>query len=93
MSLSFPNLSRSYDQSRRCVRFWAYDEVLEISFFVDADAFCRAEALAQPNEKSILDAFDLNRDGICAAAKRIYTRRGKASYTLTAADCQLAGGQ
>jgi len=43
MPLSFPNESRSYDARQRCVRFWAYDESLEIPFFVEADALCRID--------------------------------------------------
>ena len=38
--LSFPNQSRSYDARQNCVRFWAYDQALEIPFFVNADALC-----------------------------------------------------
>ena len=41
MPLSFPNEGRSYDARLRCVRFWAYDEALEIPFFVEADALRR----------------------------------------------------
>ena len=38
MSLTFPNPSRSYDATRRAVRFWGYDSSMEASFFVSADA-------------------------------------------------------
>jgi hypothetical protein len=30
IALNFPNLSRSYGAKGYCVRFWGYDEVLEI---------------------------------------------------------------
>ncbi|HVJ40402.1 MAG TPA: DUF1488 domain-containing protein [Dongiaceae bacterium] len=88
MSLTFPNQSRSYDSTRNRVRFWAHDEALEISFFVDAEIFCRANSSVQPNEAAVLDAFDQNRERICAMAKRIYTRHERGSYSLTAADCK-----
>jgi len=29
MSLMFPNESRSYDATRRAVRFWGYDHAME----------------------------------------------------------------
>jgi hypothetical protein len=38
MSLSFPNQSRSYDATRRAVRFWGHDSAMEASFFVTEDA-------------------------------------------------------
>ena len=38
MALTFPNPSRSYDATRRAVRFWGYDSSMEASFFVSADA-------------------------------------------------------
>ena len=38
MTLSFPNQSRSYDATRRAVRFWGHDSAMEASFFVTEDA-------------------------------------------------------
>jgi len=37
MAITFPNLSRSYDATRRAVRFWGYDRSTENSFFIMAD--------------------------------------------------------
>jgi uncharacterized protein DUF1488 len=48
-----PNSSRSYDATRRTVRFWGYDRSMESSFFVTADALKQI----QPNLWS--DAVDL----------------------------------
>jgi hypothetical protein len=87
MSLSFPNQSRSYEPTRNGVRFWAYDEVLEITFFVDADVFCRPDSWTRPNEADILDAFDRNRQQIHALAQHAYRRHHGGAYTLTTADC------
>ncbi len=87
-ALTFPNQSRSYDARGSRVRFWAYDEALEIPFFVDASALCRIDPKATGDEVGLLNAFDLYREQICKAANRIYSRRSRGSYTLTAADMQ-----
>jgi len=86
MPLSFPNQSRSYDARQRCVRFWAYDESLEIPFFVEADALRRIDPKATVDEPGLLNAFDRHRGRIFKAADRIYSRRRKGSYTLVASD-------
>jgi hypothetical protein len=86
--LTFPNQSRSYDPRGQCVRFWAYDDSLEIPFFVEASALCRIDPKITRDEAGLLNAFDLHRDRICKAANRIYSRRGRGSYTLTASDIQ-----
>ena len=59
MPLSFPNQSRSYDTRQHCVRFWAYDQALEIPFFVDADALCCIDPNVTRDESGLLGAFDL----------------------------------
>ena len=86
MPLSFPNQSRSYDARQRCVRFWAYDESLEIPFFVEADALCRIDPKTTMDEPGLLSAFDRHRSQIFKAADRIYSRRRRGSYTLAASD-------
>lgn len=86
MALSFPNQSRSYDATRRRVRFWAYDEALEISFFVEAEALRHIDPQSAESEGGLLSTFDLHRDRICKAADRVYSRRGKDFYTLAASD-------
>ena len=92
MALAFPNQSRCYDPARNRVRFWAHDEVLEITFVIDAEVFCHADSWAQPNEAAILTAFDQNRERIYAMAMRVYTRHGKGTYTLTSADGKRTAG-
>ncbi len=84
--LNFPNQSRSYDPRQRCVRFWAYDEALEIPFFVEADALFHIDPSATNDEPSLLKAFDLHRSRICKAADQVYSRRRRGSYTLAATD-------
>lgn len=86
MPMSFPNRSRSYDASRRVVRFWGYDRSMETSFIVTADALLRIQPDLQPGEAGLLRAFDSNRDLIHATAARVYARNRKGSYDLDATD-------
>jgi len=86
VKLSFPNASRSYDAAHKWVRFWAYDESLEIPFFVDAAALQPAAGTDGHDEVSILKNFDDRWESICAAAERVYSRRSRGSYLLTADD-------
>ena len=48
MAIDFPNRSRSYDTTRRAVRFWGYSRCMESSFYVTADALKQI----QPNLQS-----------------------------------------
>jgi hypothetical protein len=43
MALSFPNQSRSFDATRRGVRFWGYDTAMEAAFFVGEEALKRVQ--------------------------------------------------
>jgi len=84
--IDFPNHSRSYDPTRRAVRFWGYDSAIEASFFIAEDALRRIQPDAQRDASGFLSAFDSNRDLICAAAARIYVRGSRGSYDLVAAN-------
>ena len=86
MSLEFPNSSRSYDATRRAVRFWGHDSAMEWSFFVTAEALRRVQPAMNEDEAGMLGAFDSHRERICAAAARLYARGRKGSYELGAAD-------
>ena len=86
MAMMFPNASRSYDTTRRAVRFWGHDGAMEWSFFVTADALKRLCPAMDDDEAAMLTAFDLYRDRICAAGKRLYSRERKGSYELGADD-------
>lgn len=86
MALSFPNESRSYDNTRHAIRFWGHDSAMEASFFVMADALRHLQPALRPDEISLLRAFDSNRDLICAAAAKVYARGKKGSYDLLASD-------
>jgi hypothetical protein len=82
--IDFPNHSRSYDQTRRAVRFWGHDSAIEASFFINEDALRRIQPDARPGESGLLKAFDSNRDLICAAAAKVYVRGSRGSYDLIA---------
>ena len=84
--IDFPNHSRSYDKTRHAVRFWGYDSAMEASFFVSDDALRRIQPDARPDESGFLNAFDSNRDLICAAATKVYVRGSRGSYDLVAAN-------
>jgi uncharacterized protein DUF1488 len=84
--IQFPNHSRSYDQTRRAVRFWGHDSALETTFFIEEDALKRIQPDTHFDEAGFLQAFDCNRDEICAAAAKVYIRGSRGSYDLVAAD-------
>ena len=80
--IDFPNHSRSYDVTRRAVRFWGHDSAIEASFYVNEDALTRMQPNVSPDESGFLGAFDANRDKICAAAAKAYVRGSRGSYDL-----------
>ena len=82
MTLNFPNPSRSYDATRRAVRFWGHDSAMEASFFVAEDALKRIQPDMPSDETGLLNAFDLNRERIYATASKVYERGRKGSYDL-----------
>jgi hypothetical protein len=86
MTLSFPNRSRSYDATRRAVRFWGHDSAMEWSFYVSEDALKRVQPSTRLDEAGLLNAFDANRDRIYAAAVKVYARGRKGSYDLVSSD-------
>jgi hypothetical protein len=80
--IDFPNHSRWYDVTRRAVRFWGHDSAIEASFYVDEAALARIQPGAELDEPGCLNAFDANRDRICAAAAKVYVRGSRGSYDL-----------
>jgi hypothetical protein len=86
MALSFPNQSRSFDATRRAVRFWGYDSAMETSFYVTEDALKQIQPSMRFDEGGLLDAFDANRELIYAAAAKVYKRGHKGSYDLVSTD-------
>ena len=86
MAITFPNRSRSYDATRRAVRFWGYDRSMEYSFFIMADALKQMQPNLQVDAIYILRAFDVNRERIYEIAAKVYARGRKGSYDLNVAD-------
>jgi hypothetical protein len=82
MALNFPNASRSYDSTRRAVRFWGYDSAMETSFFVAADALRQLQPDIPAIEASLLSAFDSHLELIREVAAKVYRRGNKGSYNL-----------
>jgi hypothetical protein len=72
MTITFPNRSRSYDATRRAVRFWGYDRSMESSFFIMIDALRQMQPNLRSNSIDILRAFDDNRERIYAIAAKVY---------------------
>lgn len=89
MTLSFPNASRSYDETRKAVRFAGHDGMFEIRFFVELDAIAgldKKSSQAWSAEASFLSAFDTYRKAIYDAASRVYSKGRRNIVTLTATD-------
>jgi Protein of unknown function (DUF1488) len=86
MSLRFFNESRSYDPTRRAVRFWGHDSAMEASFFVGEDALKRVQPAMRFDAAGLLGAFDANRDLIRATAAKVYERGRRGSYDLLKSD-------
>ena len=80
MVLSFPNLSRSFDATRSGVRFWGYDNAIEISFFVEADALAKLRPALSGTEAGTLEAFDAVRQRIHEVADKVHAQSQKGSY-------------
>lgn len=93
MTINFPNPSRSYDAKRRFVCFWGYDQVIEVSFFVEQDALSRIDPETKQDEAGFLSAFDVNRDRILRVAGEIHSKGRKISHFLTASDFREASPQ
>jgi len=86
VKLTFPNASRSYDPAHNWVRFWAYDESMEVPFFIDAAALQLEPDMPEQDEVNILQSFDRQWSVICSAAESVYTRNSRGSYFLKAVD-------
>jgi hypothetical protein len=86
MALNFPNSSRNYDPSRRCVRFWGHDSAFEVPFYVEEDVLFGISPEASRSEPSLLDLFDANRPLILKVAADAYARRRQSYYRLSPAD-------
>ena len=86
MALGFPNSSRSYDATRRAVRFWGHDGAMEASFFVTEGALRQIQPSLPCDQDGALRVFDGNRPLIHATATKVYARGHKGSYDLESSD-------
>jgi hypothetical protein len=86
MAIEFPNPSRRYDATRRCVRFSGYDGAMEKSFFVEEQAIWSLDATARKDGAALLEIFDRYRERICEVAIRVHEKFREGSYTLKAED-------
>jgi hypothetical protein len=86
MTLGFPNASRSYDATRRAVRFWGSDGAMEASFVIEDDALRKMQPAIGSQEAEILIAFDALRSRINTVAARVYARGRQGIYFLSPAD-------
>jgi hypothetical protein len=84
--VAFPNSSRSYDATRLAVRFWGYDQSMEVPFFIAADVLGALEPAMASEPEGCLSAFDAHRARIFTVAAQVYERRRSGSYDLLAGD-------
>jgi hypothetical protein len=89
MTLAFPNPSRSFDRTRKAIRFTGYDGMFEVPFFVEIGALVKSTpetGMSDALEATSLSAFDASRASIHAAASKVYSGGRRTNYILTAAD-------
>jgi hypothetical protein len=75
--LNFPNHSRSFDPSQRCVSFWGHAATIEVTFQVGGDVLQGMSPGATDDEASILGAFDSHRSVIETTARNVYDKSGQ----------------
>ena len=80
MKLNFPNPSCSFDATKNRVGFWGYDNVIEISFYVGADALTKLCPGMHNAEAGFLKAYGAARKRIHEVAEEVYARGRKGSY-------------
>lgn len=80
MPLSFPNPSCSFDATKNRVDFWGYDNVIEVSFHIEADALRTLCPQMDDAEAGFLKAFATAQKRIHEVAEKIYGREQKKTY-------------
>jgi Protein of unknown function (DUF1488) len=86
VALHFPNASRYYNLTQRCVCFWGHDSAFEISFHLDEDALFRMSPHAERDEASLLHVFDVNSARIHETARVAYSQQLQNYYRISASD-------
>jgi Protein of unknown function (DUF1488) len=82
MALSFPNSSRSYDETHSRIRFLGYDGMFEVRFYVPAEVLTAGLSHWTASESDYLASFDALRSKILDAAKSAYKSRPNRTITL-----------
>lgn len=83
--LKFPNPSRTFDVNRNAVRFVGYEAMVQVLFFVEAEALSISGRRAV-SEVECLNAFDASRGLIHEIARKAYSRSKSKPCILTVAD-------
>lgn len=88
MTLEFPNKCRSFESTKKSIRFWGYDSIVEVTFFIELNAIKKLFPNTDLDEKPLLQAFDRAVVHIHEVATRIYGRNRSHSfvYVLTEND-------
>lgn len=84
--VTFPNRSRSLDAAGAWISFWGYASTVEVTFQIDTGLLQRMSGVPLPNEASLLQAFDANRQSIEKAASATYAKRRVSFCRLDATD-------
>jgi hypothetical protein len=82
MTLSFPNPARSYDESKRRVRFLGHDGMFEVRFFVAAEVLSSNLVERTAVSDDYLASFDSLRPKILKAAQAAYKAKNAQSIML-----------
>ena len=80
MMLNFPNPNRSFDERRRYVRFWGYDDAIEVVLFLELAALKKLVPALENTESDCIGAFDQYIDRIHEVARKVYSRNRPGSY-------------
>jgi hypothetical protein len=67
--VAFPNGSRNYDATRLAVRFWGYDQSMEVPFFIIAAVLGALQPASAEKPEDCLSAFDAHRARICTVGR------------------------
>lgn len=84
-----PQLSQPEPELRprtRRIRFWGYDNTIEVPFFIEESALIKLSAGTHRVEAAILAAFDSAWDRITVVARAFYAPRQRSLYVLAASD-------
>ncbi len=80
MTLSFPNPNRIFDADTSRILFWGYDNIMEVSFYLESNALEKFNSEKTKTESGFLKIFDTVRNQIYEAADKVYARVGKGNH-------------